>query len=113
MVTINIIRSIVILVGVLNITFSATAGAKTQNTLDTAAIDTYIENHMAEHQIPGLALSIVHNDEIVYSQGYGTGDSEGTPVTPGTPFILGSTSKSFTALARLPSEPGGTRPERC
>ena len=64
-----------------------------------ASIDAYIENHMAEIQIPGLALSIVHNDEIVYTQGYGVADPDGTPVTPGTPFILGSTSKSFTALA--------------
>lgn len=54
---------------------------------------------MAEHQIPGLALSIVHSDEIVYTQGYGVADPDGTPVTPQTPFILCSLSKSFTALA--------------
>jgi CubicO group peptidase (beta-lactamase class C family) len=96
----NVIRSIVLLVGVLVLAFSTTAGAKTtQNTLDTAAIDAYIENHMAEHQIPGLALAIVHNDEIVYTQGYGVASPDGTPVTPQTPFIIGSTSKSFTALA--------------
>ena len=95
----NAIRSNVLLIGVLTITFSASAAAKTQNTLDTAAIDAYVENHMAEHQIPRLALSIVHNNEIVYTQGYGVASPDGTPVTPQTPFILGSTSKSFTALA--------------
>jgi len=96
----NVIRSIVLFVGVLVLSFSTPADAKTtQNTLDTAAIDAYIENHIAENQIPGLALSIVHNGEIVYTQGYGVADPEGTPVTPQTPFILGSTSKSFTALA--------------
>jgi len=95
----NAIRSIVLLVGVLAFAFSTPAGAKTQHTLDTAAIDAYIENQMAEHQIPGLALSIVHNDEIVYTQGYGVAGPDGTPVTPQTPFIIGSTSKSFTALA--------------
>ena len=67
--------------------------------MDIAAIDAYIENHIAEHQIPGLALSIVHNDEIVYTQGYGVAGSDGTPVTPQNPFIIGSTTKSFTALA--------------
>ncbi len=70
-----------------------------QQPLDIAAIDAYIENHIAKHQIPGLALSIVHNDEIVYTQGYGVASPDGTPVTPQTPFIIGSTSKSFTALA--------------
>jgi len=96
----NVIRSIVLLVGVLVLVLSTPAGAKTkQNTLGTVAIDAYIENHMAEHQIPGLALSIVHNDEIVYTQGYGVAEAGGAPVTPQSPFIIGSTSKSFTALA--------------
>jgi CubicO group peptidase (beta-lactamase class C family) len=99
MLTKNAISSIVLIISVLVLTFSTPAVAKTQNTLDTAAIDAYIENHIAEHQIPGLALSIVHNDEIVYTQGYGVADPDGTPVTPQTPFIIGSTSKSFTALA--------------
>ena len=49
----SIIRSILILVGVLTLTFSVSAGAKTQSTLDTAAIDAYIKNHIAENQIPG------------------------------------------------------------
>ncbi len=94
------IRSILLFVGVMVLAFSTTAGAKTtQNTLDTAAIDAYIENHMAEHQIQGLALSIVHDGEIVYTQGYGVAGPDGTPVTPQTPFIIGSTSKSITALA--------------
>jgi len=67
---------------------------QTQQAPDIDAIDAYIENHMADHQIPGLALAIVYNDEIVYTQGYGVADPDGTPVTPDTPFILGSTSKS-------------------
>ena len=46
-----------------------------------------------------MAIAIVHNDEIVYTQGYGVAGLDGTQVTPQTPFIIGSTSKSFTALA--------------
>jgi len=72
---------------------------KAQEPLDTEAIDAYIENLMAENQIPGLALSIVHDNEVVYTQGYGVTGPDGTPVTSQTPFILGSTTKSFTALA--------------
>ncbi len=73
--------------------------AQTHKPLDIEAIDTYIKNHMAEHKIPGLALSIVHNDEIVYTQGYGIAGPDGAPVTPQTPFFICSLSKSFTALA--------------
>jgi CubicO group peptidase (beta-lactamase class C family) len=72
---------------------------KAQEPLDTEAIDAYIENHMADNQIPGLALSIVHNNEVVYTQGYGVTGPDGTPVTPQTPFTIGSVSKPITALA--------------
>jgi CubicO group peptidase (beta-lactamase class C family) len=72
---------------------------KAQELLDTEAIDTYIENFVAENQIPGLALSIVHDNEVVYTQGYGITGPDGTAVTPQTPFALGSVSKPLTALA--------------
>jgi len=70
--------------------------------LPTAAqdqIDAYIEARMRAANIPGLALGIVHGTEITYLQGYGRAGADGRAVTPQTPFILGSTSKSFTALA--------------
>jgi CubicO group peptidase (beta-lactamase class C family) len=67
--------------------------------IDVAAIDAYLETAMAVAHIPGLALGIVQNDRIVHLRGFGTADPTGRPVTPQTPFILGSVSKSFTALA--------------
>jgi len=67
--------------------------------IDIAAIDAYLEAAMAVAHIPGLALGIVQNDRIVHLRGFGTADPTGRPVTPQTPFILGSVSKSFTALA--------------
>ena len=66
---------------------------------DFAAIDRYIESEMDAGRIPGLALGIVKGDEILYLKGYGKADETGRPVTPQTPFVLGSTTKSFTALA--------------
>jgi CubicO group peptidase (beta-lactamase class C family) len=66
---------------------------------DFAAIDAYIADEMHDVRIPGLALGIVHNDEIVHLRGFGMADIAGAVVTPQTPFILASASKSFTALA--------------
>jgi CubicO group peptidase (beta-lactamase class C family) len=66
---------------------------------DFAAIDAYIAQEMRDVRIPGLALGIVHNDEIAHLRGFGRADPAGTVVTPQTPFILASASKSFTALA--------------
>ena len=66
---------------------------------DLASIDAYIEKEMREVHIPGLALGIVHNDEVVHLRGFGEAGPGGRAVTPQTPFILASASKSFTALA--------------
>ena len=54
---------------------------------------------MRELRIPGLAVTIVHGDQVVYAQGYGVADASGQPVTPQTPMLLGSVSKGITALA--------------
>ncbi len=67
--------------------------------IDSNAIDTYIADKMLWPRIPGLALAIVKGDQIVYLKGYGQADPSGHPVTPQTPFIIGSVTKSFTALA--------------
>jgi CubicO group peptidase (beta-lactamase class C family) len=66
---------------------------------DFAVIDAYIEAQMKDQRIPGLALGIVQGDQIVHLKGFGIADPSGRAVTPQTPFILGSTSKSFTGLA--------------
>ncbi|MEO8611298.1 MAG: serine hydrolase domain-containing protein [Chloroflexota bacterium] len=67
--------------------------------VDKDKIDAYIQSRMQTASIPGLALGVVYDDQIVYLKGYGIAGPDGRPVTPQTPFILGSTSKSFTALA--------------
>jgi CubicO group peptidase (beta-lactamase class C family) len=65
---------------------------------DFAEIESFVQDEMAAQRIPGLALSIVEGDRIAYMRGFGTaGDSR--DVAPQTPFIIGSVSKSFTALA--------------
>jgi CubicO group peptidase (beta-lactamase class C family) len=64
-----------------------------------AAIERYVRHEMAAQRIPGLALGIVKDNRIAYLRGFGKADDSGRPVTPQTPFIIGSVSKSFTALA--------------
>ena len=64
-----------------------------------AAIEHFVQDEMAAQRIPGLALGIVEDDRITYLRGFGKADDSGRPVTPKTPFIIGSLAKSFTALA--------------
>lgn len=78
---------------------SAAAVAPERGVSETAQIDAYLEARMRTSNIPGLALGVVRGDEIVYLKGYGIAGPDGRGVTPQTPFIIGSLSKSFTALA--------------
>lgn len=66
--------------------------------VDTKAIDDYIISKTRSFKIPGLALSIVKNDQIVYLKGYGRAGVRGRPVTPQTPFNIASVYKSFIGL---------------
>lgn len=77
----------------------AIAGTSHAVTPDFATIDKFIEAEMAAQRIPGLALGIIQGDQIVHLKGFGVADPSGRAVTPQTPFILFSSSKSFTALA--------------
>ncbi|HEU6445876.1 MAG TPA: serine hydrolase domain-containing protein, partial [Gaiellaceae bacterium] len=62
-------------------------------------IERFVQDEMAAQRIPGLALGIVEGDRVAYMRGFGTADDSGREVTPQTPFIIGSLSKSVTALA--------------
>ena len=54
---------------------------------------------MERLNIPGAALAIVEDDEIAHLRGFGRARPGGEAPTPQTPFIIGSLTKSFTALA--------------
>lgn len=62
------------------------------------AIDAYITQQMNELDIPGVAIGIVRGDQVVYMQGYGVADDTGRAMTPDTPFLIASLSKSITAV---------------
>jgi CubicO group peptidase (beta-lactamase class C family) len=73
--------------------------AASSTSSDLAKIDSFIRAQLDESRMPGLALGIVQGDQIVHLQGFGKADGSGRAVTPQTPFLIGSNSKSFTALA--------------
>lgn len=75
---------------------NAEAGAEKIN---TEKIDKFVEHAMNKLNIPGAALGIIKGNQTVYLKGYGFSGPDKSSVTPQTPFVLGSTSKSITALA--------------
>ncbi|MED4953674.1 serine hydrolase domain-containing protein [Paenibacillus macerans] len=74
------------------------AGAESDE-IDKEQIDAFMYESMTKLQIPGASLAIVKGDQVLYQNGYGISGPGRTPVTAQTPFVIGSVSKSFTALA--------------
>lgn len=69
-----------------------------QEPTEYTAIDRYVQSQVDANAFPGVALAIVEGGSIAHARGFGH-DGQGQAVTPQTPFMIGSNSKSFTALA--------------
>ena len=63
--------------------------------------DDFFAQSLAEKSMSGAIMSVVKDGEVIFSQGYGYADYVAkTPVDPGkTRFMIGSTTKTFTATA--------------
>ena len=71
-------------------------------------IDKYIDSTIKEWNVPGLALTVVYKDQVIYTRGYGYRDLEKKlPVETKTLFPIASNTKLFTAtLAVILAEEG-------
>ncbi|MFI5154404.1 MAG: serine hydrolase [Chitinophagales bacterium] len=66
------------------------------------SLDNYIEKGMADWQIPGLAVCIIKDGQILLMKGYGTKELGGTDkVDTNTLFMIGSNTKAFTATSMV------------
>ncbi len=62
--------------------------------------DDYVNKALRDWEVPGVAIAVVKNDQIVFAKGYGVRKlGEPTPVNEQTLFAIGSSSKAFTAAA--------------
>ena len=67
--------------------------------LDTGALDAFVQLMMGIYDVPGSAIALVQNGQIVFTHAYGVRDTTTKqPVTTRTMFALGSLTKSFTSL---------------
>lgn len=80
----------ILLATLLASTASAAAEEETFSEIDAA-----IEQKMRAHLIPGIAVVIMRGEKVVHS--FARGSTDRGPITPDTPFIIGSLSKLFTA----------------
>lgn len=63
------------------------------HTMDYEAVGAQIAKDVEEYHVPGMAVIVVGKDAVLFAETYGNCESIDTP------FIIGSMSKSFTALS--------------
>ena len=69
---------------------------------ELVSLDAWMQSFMAEHNIPGGALAVVRDGQLVYARGFGFADREANePVMPESLFRIASVSKPITAVAVL------------
>lgn len=69
-----------------------------QQTDSTVEFDQYIQQAMESFGIPGAYVVMIDQGEVIYSQGFGVTSIESPqPITADTRFMIGSTTKIFTA----------------
>ena len=66
---------------------------------DFRAMDAYVTEQIEAMHIPGVAVGVVRGDQIVHVRWFGVAGPDSRAMTAQTPLVLGSASKSFTALA--------------
>jgi CubicO group peptidase (beta-lactamase class C family) len=69
-----------------------------------AQLDPYIQENLAKTKVPGAAVAVIYNDQVVFLRGYGVRKvGEAAKIDPDTVFELASVSKPLasTVLASL------------
>lgn len=94
-----IVIAILILMASVNGVVFAKENEYTNGNQDFSKIDEFMTDQIERLNIPGASLAIVKGDQVEYLQGYGIARTDGTNMTPQTPIVIGSVTKSFTALA--------------
>jgi len=80
----------------------ATSGVATNAQSLDAAMVRQIDAGFARFtpETPGCAVGVFRDGRVAFAKGYGSSNIEyGVPITPQTPFIMGSVSKQFTAAS--------------
>ena len=68
-------------------------------TAATQELEQFIDIYMDAFGVPGAAVGIVQDGELVYAKGFGVADPEtGAAVAPDTNMMIGSTGKSLTTM---------------
>ena len=95
-----------IMIGLITVFFILEISSSPISMTSETEIHHWIEQSMEEGRIPGLALGIISDGEIVYQRGFGRATPD-LPMNSETLIDIGSFTKSFTSLAIIQLESQG------
>ncbi|MBP6674978.1 MAG: beta-lactamase family protein [Vitreoscilla sp.] len=96
------IRSLLLVLALVAVSSPMRAASPPDIAALAATLDRLVPSQLAEHHVPGLAIALVRNRQIVWAQGYGVRTAGGSePVTPDTVFEAASMSKPVLAMLAL------------
>ena len=68
--------------------------------MEFSQLESFIFEKIGESKLPGVAVALVKDDQVIWTKGFGFRDIErGLSATPHSLYGIGSITKSFTALA--------------
>lgn len=93
----------IIFLFILMITLQLSKGslsAQAAETFDTTKVDEYVTNYIEKNGLPGAAIAIIKDGNVLYEKGFGH-DSDGSQLTEKSIIGIASGTKPFTAFAVL------------
>jgi CubicO group peptidase (beta-lactamase class C family) len=79
-----------------------TPSVKLPTTLDPGGLDAWLASELKSRGVVGASVVVLHDGAIVLAKGYGTREAgTAAPVSPDTPFAIGSVSKQLTCAATM------------
>src|SRR5262245_58178224 len=90
------------LVGLVLILFAtaATAAAPSLAPTGASALSTFLEGATARGEVPGVVVTVVNRDGVVYNEAFGRSSNlRNTPMTRDTIFNMASMTKPITSVA--------------
>lgn len=86
---------------VLSVVGTADGRSSTDADFDGARFSARVDDMHHRTAVPGIAVAVVQDGEVVHRRGRGIAGPDGQPVTGQTAFQIGSVTKSFTGLVLL------------
>jgi CubicO group peptidase (beta-lactamase class C family) len=84
------------------IAFSCISHCQQLDSSKVLLVDSLLNASMKAMSIPGLSISVLKKDKVIYKKAYGYGNIElKTPATIESNFLIGSVTKTFTAVAAM------------